>query len=269
MSVFNPADFNRVSGDVNLQYLQSYYYTKTSSNNLLSSKLPLSGGTISGNVTCATGGLSMGNTGASLGAVFSDRLYISDSTSSASALVSCPTGLSSYNLILPPAQSTSSTSSKLMNNGSGALSWVSGNCLYLASTAQTISNNAITKVQFPTAQSNIGSIITATNSNSRYTNTSAQTVFVYVSYCFRFNTNLSVGTYLRGWIQKNGGGPFYGQQSMTTGAGTIATRSGAGILKLASNDFFEIFAYHNSGAGVQISANNNTGVSSLIIWQLG
>ncbi len=271
MSIFNPVEFSQGSPDVTLQYLQTNYYNKTSTNNLLSGKLNTSGGTITGSITCSTGSTYLlGGTGASFGAVFSDKIYISDSTSSTSSVrLSCPTGVSSYQLILPPAQSTSATSSFLMNNGSGALSWVSTKAEYQGTgTLQTVIHNTNVAIQFPSVVYVNGSSITASNTNSRFTNSSGQTVYVYVSYSFRFTSPMS-GTISNGSVLINGTGARYAQNLYSNGGNTSPSFTSSCILQLASNDYFEVYAFQFSGISNTISSNNTDFASILNIWQLG
>ena len=154
-------------------------------------------------------------------------------------------------------------------NGGTNTSLAFQKAIFIGAGAQSIPNNSSTAVQFntTTVANTFGSNLTLSGSNSVFTNTSGATMYVQVSYCFRF-ANLSA-TQVNGYIQINSTGIFYAQ-SLFEGSSSSQPQAPTGsvLLALNNNDAFSVYAFQNSGGAVLISSNANASASVLTIYQL-
>ena len=132
-------------------------------------------------------------------------------------------------------------------NQSASLIWLSG--------AQAITDATATKMQFDTEQYDVKNEHDAAT-NYRFTATTAGKYLVLArTYIYG---SLVDQKYIRLSIYKNGSDTNkYGGQVMASGVLQNYDAQAHGVLDLGVNDYVEIYAYHNHGAGNSLHSNQS------------
>ena len=133
---------------------------------------------------------------------------------------------------------------------------------YLATPGQTFTGgNANTAIQYPTVveESNI-SKLTISNTNSRFTNTSGSTMYVFVNALLSPNNPDAATSRMTIRISVNGAAQAIAANTVYyppfVGTPIAAPLSTSTILKLDNNDYFEAFLLN--GAVAACTANNGS-----------
>ena len=129
---------------------------------------------------------------------------------------------------------------------------------YLATPGQTFAGGgANTAIQYPTVveESNI-SKLTISNTNSRFTNTSGSTIYVFVNALLSPNNPDAATSRMTIRISVNGAAQAIAANTVYFPASVAAPLSTSTILKLDNNDYFEAFLLN--GAVANCTANNGS-----------
>lgn len=143
-----------------------------------------------------------------------------------------------------------------------------GRCSFQATVGlQTIASNTPTNVNFGTTNYNLGSIITATSTNSQFQNTSGNTVIVLVTYNIYWDSVNSYPALVRSAIEVNGSSTAqYGSdQEDFSISGSPLTTQGTYILTMASSDYFNIVVEQDSTGNAFL--NDSANLCYVQIWQ--
>ena len=129
---------------------------------------------------------------------------------------------------------------------------------YLATPGQTFAGGgANTAIQYPTIveESNI-SKLTISNTNSRFTNTSGSTMYVFVNALLSPSNPDAATSRMTIRISVNGAAQAIAANTVYFPASVAAPISTSTILKLDNNDYFEAFLLN--GAVANCTANNGS-----------